>query len=128
MGQDGARTAFLESLFSDAWAYDFVALRSSRYDSFIEEWKADDDKNARPEHYRAQKHFGVIVDAGGLGVANRPLQYWVYIGVASGSLTAQQLNDSGFSCEGLIGQACVINGLGEVERVGNYRVTERDAA
>jgi|GEM_PF-5453990 hypothetical protein len=128
MGEEGARTAFLESLFNDAWTYDFVALRASRYDSFIEEWKADDDKNARPEHYRAQKHFGVVVDAGGLGMGNRALQYWVYIGVASGSLTAQQLTDAGLTCDGLIGQACVINGLGEVERIGNHRVIECDAA
>lgn len=122
MGSDGARRAFLESVFNDAWSYDFVALRANRYDSFIEEWKSDDDKNARPEHYRAQKHFGVVVDAGGLGVGSRPLQYWVFIGVASGSLTAQQLRDTGLSWEGLIGQACVINGLGEVERIGNHRV------
>jgi hypothetical protein len=128
MGADGARRAFLESVFNDAWIYDFVALRANRYDSFIEEWKSDDDKNARPEHYRAQKHFGVVIDAGGLGVGSRPLQYWVYIGVASGSLTAQQLRDSGLTREGLIGQACVINGLGEVERIGNHRVTERDIA
>jgi hypothetical protein len=109
-------------VFNDAWTYDFVALRANRYDSFIEEWKSDDDKNARPEHYRAQKHFGVVVDAGGLGVGSRPLQYWVFIGVASGSLTAQQLGDAGLSWEELIGQACVINGLGEVERIGNHRV------
>lgn len=122
MGAEGARRAFLESVFNDAWTYDFVALRANRYDSFIEEWKSDDDKNARPEHYRAQKHFGVVVDAGGLGVGSRPLQYWVSIGVASGSLTAQQLGDAGLSWEELIGQACVINGLGEVERIGNHRV------
>jgi hypothetical protein len=89
---------------------------------------AGDDKNARSEHYRAQKHFGVVVDAGGLGMGSRPLQYWLYIGVASGSLTAQQLKEAGLSCEGLIGQACVINGLGEVERIGNHRVIECDAA
>jgi hypothetical protein len=61
-------------------------------------------------------------------MGSRPLQYWVYIGVASGSLTAQQLTDAGLTCEGLVGQACVINGLGEVERIGNHRVMERDAA
>ncbi|NPT53442.1 hypothetical protein [Paraburkholderia elongata] len=124
MGADGARRAFLESVFNDAWAYDFVALRANRYDSFIEQWKSDDDKNARPDHYRALKHFGVVSDVGELGIGCRPLQYWVYIGVASGSLTAQQLEDSGLDREGLIGQACVINGLGEVERIGNHRVME----
>ncbi|WP_144109491.1 hypothetical protein [Paraburkholderia sp. BCC1886] len=128
MGADGARRAFLESVFNDAWSYDFVTLRSNRYDSFIEEWKSDDDKTARPEHYRAQKHFGVIIDAGALGVGSRPLQYWVYIGGASGSLTCKQISDAGLTCEGLIGQACVINGLGEVERIGNHRVVVRDAA
>lgn len=128
MGADGARRAFLETVFNDAWTFDFVALRAARYDSFITEWKADDDKNARPDHYRAQKHFGVIADAGGLGVGSRPLQYWVYIGTTSGSLTAQQLRDTGFTCEALIGQACVINGLGEVERIGNQRILERNAA
>ncbi|SDG24122.1 hypothetical protein [Paraburkholderia phenazinium] len=128
MGADGARRAFLEAVFNDGWVYDFVALRANRYDSFIEEWKSDDDKNARPEHYRAQKNFGVVIDAGGLGVGSRPLQYWVYIGVASGSLTAQQLKDAGLTCEGLIGQACVINGLGEVERIGNHRVMQCDLA
>jgi hypothetical protein len=128
MGEDGARRAFLESVFNEAWAYDFVALRATRYDSFIEEWKSDDDKNARPDHYRAQKHFGVIVDSGALGLGDRPLQYWVYIGVASGSLTAQQLSGAGLSCEGLIGQACVINGLGEVERIGDHPVVAGDMA
>ncbi|MFL9910273.1 hypothetical protein [Paraburkholderia sp. RL17-337-BIB-A] len=121
-GADGARQAFLESVFNDAWMYDFVTLRANRYDSFIEEWKSDDDKNFRPDHYRAQKHFGVIADTGELGIDSRSLQYWVYIGVASGSLTAQQLKDTGLTCEGLIGQACVINGLGEVERIGNIPI------
>lgn len=122
MGADGARQAFLESVFNDAWLYDFVTLRSNRYESFIEEWKSDDDKNARPDHYRAQKHFGVVADTGELGIGIGPSQYWVYIGVASGSLTAQQISDAGLTCEGLIGQACVINGLGEVERIGNMPI------
>jgi hypothetical protein len=128
MGPDGARRAFLETVFNEAWTYDFVALRASRYESFIEEWKSDDDKNARPDHYRAEKHFGVIADAGALGVDCGPLHYWVYIGTASGSLTAQQLRDTGLTCATLIGETCVINGLGEVEWIGNHRVIERGAA
>lgn len=123
MGAEGARRAFLESVFNDAWTYDFVTLRSNRYDSFIQEWKSDDDKNARPDYYRAQKHAGVIVNAGGLGAGAQPLQYWVYIGGTSGGLSAQQLSDAGLSSDNLIGHDCVINGLGEVERIGNIPIS-----
>jgi hypothetical protein len=122
MGADGARRAFLESVFNDACNYDYVSLRSNRYESFIEEWIADDDKNARPDHYRAQKHFGVIVDAGGFDTGGQSSQYWVYIGGTSGGLSAQQLSGAGLDSDVLIGQACVINGLGEVERIGNIPI------
>jgi len=122
MGADGARRAFLEGVFNDALAYDFVSLRASRYDSFIEEWKADDDKNARPDHYRAEKHVGIILNAGEIDVGSQPLQYWVYIGHTSGGLSAQQLRGAGLNYDVLLGQACVINGLGEVEQIGQIRI------
>ncbi|WP_146144183.1 hypothetical protein [Paraburkholderia sp. BL25I1N1] len=124
----GAQRVLLETMFNNAWRYGFVALCANRYDSFIEEWKADDDKNARPDHYRAQKYFGVIVDAGEIGFSNAPLQYWVFIGSTSGCITAEQLHGTGLTYEGLIGQLCVINGLCEVERIGNHRIAERSAA
>src|SRR5258708_11246455 len=57
LGPDGARCAFLEVVFENALAYHFLSLTSDQYDSFTEEWKEDDDKDARPDHYLAKKFF-----------------------------------------------------------------------
>ncbi len=119
MGADGARKAFLKSVFEDAGAYGFIALQMDRYNRFIEEWRANDDKAARPADYRAEKRFGVVCAVGELGIDRLSLQYWASIGWASGWLSEEQLREVGLSYDVLIGQTCVINGLGEVERIGN---------
>jgi hypothetical protein len=119
MGADGARKAFLESIFEDASGYGFIALQADRYNRFIEEWKTNDDKAARPSDYRAEKRFGVVSAVGELGVDRASVQYWASIGWASGWVSAEQLREVGLTYDVLVGQTCVINGLGEVERIGN---------
>lgn len=119
MGPDGARKAFLESVFEEACSYGFIPLQAGHYNRFIEEWKASDDKAAHPADYRAEKRFGVISAAGGFGIDRLSTQYWASIGWTSGWLTEQQLQEVGLTRDLLIGQTCVINGLGEVERIGN---------
>lgn len=128
MAADGARQAFLESVFNGASAYDFIALRAERYESFIEDWKADDEKDARPEHYPTEKRFGVIVDADGASIGGQSTQYWVSIGWTSGRLDEHQLRKVGLTCCTLIGQTCVINRLGEVERIGRFSVARKRGA
>lgn len=119
MGPDGARQAFLESVFAEASTYGYIALQAHHYNRFIDEWKANDDKAAHPADYRAEKRFGVISASGELGVEHASTQYWASIGWASGWFSAQQLVEVGLTCDVLIGQTCVINGLGEVEWIGN---------
>jgi hypothetical protein len=119
MGQDGARQAFLESVFDEASSYGYIALQAHHYNRFIDEWKLNDDKAAHPADYRAEKRFGIISAAGELGVEHTSTQYWASIGWASGWLSDRQLNEVGLTRDMLIGQTCVINGLGEVEWVGN---------
>jgi hypothetical protein len=122
MGQDGARQAFLESVFEEASTYGFIALQAHHYNRFIDEWKLNDDKAAHPADYRAQKRFGVISAAGQLGVERATTQYWASIGWASGWLSERQLHEVGLTCDMLIGQTFVINGLSEVERIGNIQL------
>lgn len=119
MGSDGARKAFLESVFEEAGSYGFIALQVGHYNRFIEEWKVNDDKAAHPADYRAKKRFGLISAVGGLGIDRLSAQYWASIGWASGWLTEQQLQEVGLTRDMLVGQTCVINGLGEVERIGS---------
>lgn len=122
IGEDGARRAFLEVVFEHALAYRFFPLTVDCYDSFIEEWKAEDDKAARPDHYRAQKSFGVVVDAGAVTFKGKLVVYWVSIGWALGRIRVDQLMTTGLTFEALINQICIINGLGEVERIGSHPV------
>jgi hypothetical protein len=126
MGADGARKAFLEAVFADAGSYGFIALHADRYDHFIEEWRTNDDKAARPADYRAEKRFGVVSAVGELGVEHASVQYWASIGWASGWLSEAQLREVGLSYDVLIGQTCVINGLGEVEWIGNIPLPDCD--
>jgi hypothetical protein len=61
----------------------------------------------------------VVSAVGELGVDRASVQYWASIGWASGWVSAEQLREVGLTYDVLVGQTCVINGLGEVERIGN---------
>ncbi|RFU45927.1 hypothetical protein D0B32_19885 [Paraburkholderia sp. DHOC27] len=125
MGPDGARKAFLEAVFQEASAYGFLALQVIQYNRFISDWKTNDDRKAHPSSHRANKNFGVISATGRLGIEGTSVHYWASIGWTSGWLSEQQLLEVGLTRDALIGQTCVINGLGEVEWVGNIPIPQR---
>jgi hypothetical protein len=116
--RDLARHAFFNVVMNDAYSYGFFALENDSYASYIQDWKEDDDRKARPEHYRASKSFGIVRETYGSGIGNAPMQYLVDIGVASGRLSEEQLQAAGLTYADLIGKTCVVNGLGEVECIG----------
>lgn len=116
--RDLARHAFFNVVMDGAYSYGLFALENNSYASYIQDWKEDDDMKSRPEHYRASKSFGIVRETYGSGIGNAPMQYLVDIGVATGRLNEEQLQAAGLAYEDLVGKTCVVNGLGEVERIG----------
>jgi hypothetical protein len=125
--QEDVRIAFFLEILKDSYSYGFFDLDEQSYDAYLEDWERDDQKKANPQRYRDQKHFGVITDLYGSSDGSRPMRYFLALGeIGGGYVSETQLRKVEIEAVTLLGQTCVVNGLDEVEMVGNRRIPTED--
>lgn len=120
---DDARKAFFNEVRENSYTYGFFSLNSESYDDYLKDWNLEYDKQVNPEKYRAKKYSGVISDFHGTKIGREPMRYYLSLENGDGGrILETQLRVIGINPDNVIGMSCVVNGLDEVERIGDRDV------